>query len=99
MADNLENALRPYKAAAKAAYADLTQARVVCAQIHWGCAPGHCGPACIEAETEMWEAFAAYSTATDDLREVEYGWRRTYPHPNAKCNGRHAQRVCRHRHR
>jgi hypothetical protein len=91
---NIENALRPFKAAAKATYHDLTQARIVCGQIHWGCSTIGCSPACIEAETEMWEAFAAYSTATDDLRDAEYGWHRTVPHPDAK-DGEHARpRVC-----
>lgn len=34
------------------------------------------------AEETMWKAFARFEVATDDLREAEYGFRQTFPHPN-----------------
>lgn len=36
-----------------------------------------------EASDAMDAAFAAFEVAEDDLREVEYGFRQTYPHPAA----------------
>jgi len=35
------------------------------------------------ASDRMDAAFAAFEVAEDDLREVEYGFRQTYPHPAA----------------
>jgi len=35
------------------------------------------------ASDAMDAAYAAFGVAEDDLREVEYGWRHTYPHPAA----------------
>jgi len=36
-----------------------------------------------EASDRMDAAFVAFGVAEDDLREVEYGFRHTYPHPAA----------------
>lgn len=32
---------------------------------------------------QMWDAFAAFGEAQDDLREIRDGYRHTYPHPAA----------------
>lgn len=44
-------------------------------------------------DAELDRAFEAFEVACDDLREVEHGYRQTYPHPRAKCHQRH-YRAC-----
>jgi len=48
------------------------------------------GPLADLYELEMDAAFDALDVAGRDLREAEYGYRNTYPHPNARCHQRHA---------